>query len=63
LNGLAVQLMRESPRLVRALMAGQVLALTLTAALVPGALLLGAHRSELAELERRWLAWRLLPGR
>jgi len=98
LNGLAVQLMRESPRLVRALMNGQVLALgctgararrcgwglastaatlgalyvsrpstvlalMLTAALVPGCLLLGASRSELAELERRWLAWRLLPGR
>ena len=40
-----------------------VLALRLTAALVPGCLLLGASRSELAELERRWLAWRLLPGR
>ncbi len=98
LNALAVQLMRESPRLVRALMNAQVLALgctgararrcgwwlaataatlgalylssprpvlalMLTAALVPGALLLGASRSELAELERRWLAWRLLPGR
>ncbi len=98
LNALAVQLMRESPRLVRALANGQVLALGCTgararrcgwglastavmlgvlyvgrpssvlalmllAALVPGALLLGASRSELAELERRWLAWRLLPGR
>jgi len=40
-----------------------VLALMLTAALVPGGLLLGASRSELAELERRWLGWRLLPGR
>ncbi len=40
-----------------------VLALMLTAALVPGSLLLGASRSELAELERRWLGWRLLPGR
>jgi len=41
-----------------------LLALMLTAALVPGMLLLGASRSELAELERRWLAWRrLLPGR
>jgi len=40
-----------------------VLALMLLAALVPGALLLGASRSELAELERRWLAWRLLSGR
>jgi len=40
-----------------------VLALMLVAALVPGALLLGASRSELAELERRWLGWRLLPGR
>jgi len=39
-----------------------VLALMLTAALVPGGLLLGASRSELAQLERRWLAWRLLPG-
>jgi len=98
LNALAVQLMRESPRLVRALMSGQVLALgctgararrcgwglaataatlgalyvskpstvlalMLVAALVPGALLLGANRSELAELERRWLGWRLLPGK
>lgn len=88
LNALAVQLMRESPRLVRALMGGQVLALgctgararrcgwglaataatlgalyvsrpstvlalMLTAALVPSALLLSANRSELAELERR----------
>ncbi len=40
-----------------------VLALMLTAALVPGSLLLNASRSELAELERRWLGWRLLPGR
>ena len=98
LNALAVQLMRESPRLVRALAnvqvltlgctgararrcgwwltstaamlgalyvssPGPVLALMLTAALVPGGLLLGASRSELAELERRWLGWRLLPGR
>ncbi len=98
LNALAVQLMRESPRLVRALANGQVLALgctgararrcgwglaataatlgalyvsrpgpvlalMLVAALVPGGLLLGASRSELAELERRWLGWRLLPGR
>jgi len=98
LNALAVQLMRESPQLVRALMNGQglalgctgararrcgwglaatattlgalyvskpstVLALMLETALVPGALLLGASRSKLAELERRWLAWRLLPGR
>jgi len=98
LNALAVQLARESPRLVRALANAQVLALgctgararrcgwwlastaamlgalyvsspsavlalMLTAALVPGALLLGASRSELAELERRWLGWRLLPGR
>jgi len=98
LNALAVQLMRESPRLVRALANAQVLALgctgararrcgrwlastaamlgalyvsspspllalMLTAALVPGGLLLGASRSELAELERRWLGWRLLPGR
>jgi len=39
------------------------LALMLTAALVPGGLLLGASRSELVELERRWLAWRVLPGR
>ncbi len=98
LHALAVQLTRESPRLVRALMNGQVLALGCTGArarrcgwglastalmlgalyvsgpssvlalmllavLVPGSLLLGASRSELAELERRWLAWRLLPGR
>jgi len=100
LNALAVQLMREAPRLVRALANAQVLALgctgararrcgwwlastatattlgalyvsspspvlalMLTAALVPGALLLSASRSDLAELERRWLAWRLLPGR
>jgi hypothetical protein len=98
LNALAVQLMRESPRLVRALANAQVLALgctgararrcgwwlastaamlgalyvsspspvlalMLTAALVSGGLLLGASRSELAQLERRWLAWRLLPGR
>jgi len=98
LNALAVQLMRESPRLVRALANAQVLALgctgararrcgwwlaltaamlgalyvnmpspmlalMLTAALVPGCLLLGSSRSELAQLERRWLAWRLLPGR
>ena len=98
LNALAVQLMRESPRLVRALANAQVLALgctgararrcgwglasmaamlgalyvsrpstvlalMLVAALVPGSLLLGASRSELAELERRWLGWRLLPGR
>jgi hypothetical protein len=98
LNALAAQLMRESPRLVRALATAQVLALGCTgararrcgwwlastaaalgalyvsrpssvlalmllAALVPGTLLLGASRSELAELERRWLAWRLLPGR
>jgi len=100
LNALAVQLMRESPRLVRAVgecagagaglyrcasapvrlgwwlasmaaMLGAlyvsspspVLALMLVAALVPSGLLLGASRSELAELERRWLAWRLLPGR
>jgi len=98
LNALAVQLMRESPRLVRALANAQVLALGCTgvrarrcgwglasmavmlgalyvsgpssvlalmllAALVPGALLLGASRSELAQLERRWLGWRLLPGR
>jgi len=34
----------------------------LTAALVPGMLLLGASRSERAELERRWLRWWLLPG-
>jgi len=40
-----------------------VLGLMLTAALVPGGLLLGASRSELVELERRWLAWRVLPGR
>jgi len=40
-----------------------VLALMLTAALVPGGLLLGASRSELAQLERRWPGWRLLPGR
>jgi len=98
LNALAVQLMRESPRLVRALANAQLLALgctgararrcgwwlastaamlgalyvsspspllalMLVAALVPGCLLLGASRSELAELERRWLGWRLLPGR
>jgi len=98
LNALAVQLMRESPRLVRALANAQVmalgctgararrcgwwlastaamlgalyvsspspvLALMLTAALVPSGLLLGASRSELAQLERRWLGWRLLPGR
>jgi len=99
LNALAVQLVRESPRLVRALanaqvlaqgctgararrcgwwlastaaaalgalyvsMPSPVLALMLTAALVPGSLLLGASRSELAQLERRWLGWRLLPGR
>jgi len=98
MNALAVQLMRESPRLVRALANAQVLALGCTgararrcgwglaataallgalyvsrpstvlalmllAALVPGSLLLGASRSELAELERRWLGWRLLPGR
>ena len=98
MNALAVQLMRESPRLVRALANAQVLALgctgararrcgwglaataallgalyvsrpstvlalMLVAALVPGSLLLGASRSELAELERRWLGWRLLPGR
>jgi len=98
LNALAVQLMRESPRLVRALANAQVLALGCTgarahryrwglastaamlgalyvsrpssvlalmllAALVSGSLLLGASRSELAELERRWLAWRLLSGR
>ncbi len=90
LHALAVQLTRESPRLVRALMNGQVLALGCTGArarrcgwglastalmlgalyvsgpssvLAPGSLLLGASRSELAELERRWLAWRLLPGR
>jgi len=98
LNALAGQLMRELPRLVRALANGQVLALgrtgararrcgwwlattaamlgalyvsspspvlalMLTAALAPGCLLLGASRSELAEFERRWLAWRLLPGR
>ncbi len=97
LNALAVQLMRESPRLVRALAnaqvlalgrtgararrcgwwlastaamlgalfvssPGAVLALMLTAALVPSALLLGASRSDLAQLERRWLAWRLRPG-
>jgi hypothetical protein len=35
----------------------------LVAALVPDGLLLGARRNELAELERRWLARRLLPGR
>ncbi len=97
-NALAVQLMRESPRLVRAFATAQVialgctgararrcgwwlastatmlgalyvnsprpvLALMLLAALVPGSLLLGASRSELAQLERRWLGWRLLPGR
>ncbi len=97
LNALAVQLVRESPRLVRALANAQVLALgctgararrwgwwlastaaalgalyvsslspvlalLLVAVLVPGGLLLGASRSELAELERR-LGWRLLPGR
>jgi len=39
-----------------------VLALMFIAALVPGMLLLGASRSELAELERRWLRWRLLPS-
>jgi len=98
LTALAVQLVRESPRLARALANAQVLALgctgvqarrygwwlastaaalgalyvgspspvlalLLTAALVPSGLLLGASRSELAELERRWLGWRLLPGR
>jgi len=42
---------------------GPVLALMLLAALVPSALLLGASQSELAQLERRWLGWRLLPGR
>jgi len=98
LNALAVQLMRESPQLVRALANAQVmalgctgararrcgwwlastaamlgalyvsgpspvLALMLVAALVPGGLLLGASRSELAELESRWLALRLLPGK
>jgi len=86
LNALAVQLMRESPRLVRALATAQVLALGCTggrarrcgwwlastaamlgalyvsspssvlalmllAALVPSGLLLGASRSELAELD------------
>ena len=90
MDALAVQLMRESPRLVRALADAQVLALgctgartrrcgwwlastaamlgalyvsgpspvlalMLVAALVPGGLLLGASRSELAELERRGL--------
>jgi len=40
-----------------------VLALMLVAALVSSGLLLGASRSKLAELERRWLAWRLLSGR
>ena len=39
------------------------LALMLLAALVPSGLLRGASRSELAQLERRWLGWRLLPGR
>ncbi len=98
MNALAVQLMRESPRLVRALANAQVLALgctgararrcgwwlastaamlgalyvgspsvllalMLVAALVPSGLLLAASRSELAELERRWLGWRLLSGR
>jgi len=97
LNALAVQLMRESPRLVRALANAQglalgctgararrgwwlastaamlgaldvgspspVLALLLVAALVPSGLLLGGSRSELAELERRWLGWRLRLGR
>jgi len=48
----------SSPRPVLALM----LMLMLTAALVPGALLLGASRSDLAQLERRWLGWRLLLG-
>jgi len=38
------------------------LALMPVAALVPSALLLGASCSDLAELERRWLAWRLRPG-
>jgi len=37
--------------------------LALVAALVPSGLLLVASRSELAQLERRWLAWWLLPGR
>jgi len=98
LNALAGQLMRELPRLVRALANAQVLALgctgararrcgwwlatttamlgalyasspspvlalMLVAALMPSGLLLGASRNELAELERRWLGWRLLPGR
>jgi len=87
LNALAVQLMWESPRLVRALANAQVLALGCTGARArrcgwwlastaaalgalyvssPSpvlALLLGASRSELAQLERRWLGWRLLPGR
>ena len=40
-----------------------VLALMLVAALMPSALLLSASRSDLAQLERRWLAWRLFPGR
>jgi hypothetical protein len=40
-----------------------VLALMLVAALVPSGLLLGASRSQLAQLGRRRLAWRLLPGR
>jgi len=98
LDALAVQLRRESPRLVQAVANAQVLALgctgararscgrwlastaamlgalyvsgpspvlalMLVAALVPGGLLLGASRSELAELESRWLALRLLPGK
>jgi len=98
LNALAVQLVRELPRLVRALANAQVLALGCTGArarrcgwwlastgamlgvlyvrspgpalalillvaLVPGGLLLGASSSELAQLERRWLGWRLRPGR
>ena len=98
MNALAVQLRRESPRLVQAVANAQVLALgctgararscgrwlastaamlgalyvsgpspvlalMLVAALVPGGLLLGASRSELAELESRWLALRLLPGK
>jgi len=37
------------------------LALMPVAALGPSTLLLGASRSDLAELERRWLAWRLRP--
>ncbi len=38
------------------------LALMPVAALVPSTLLLGASCSDLAELEHRWLAWRLRPG-